>query len=100
VADFVLGAEAPTSSLLIYGIAGRSARIDDGRTKALRLLAKSESGCTAPIMVRHGCSMSAIRCLVREGLATVERGQVRRQRSWRAIFRLRITGAGRKALIE
>jgi hypothetical protein len=68
------------------------------RIEALQLLAKSESGCTAPIMVRHGCTMSTIRGLVREGLASVERAQVRRKRSWRAVFRLRITGTGRKAM--
>jgi hypothetical protein len=70
------------------------------RIKALQLLAKSESGCTAPIMVRHGCTMSTIRLLVREGLASVEHAQVRGKRSWRAVFRLRITGAGWKTLTD
>ena len=67
------------------------------RIKALQLLAESESGCTTSIMVRGGCT---IRRLVREGLASVERGRVRRMRSWRAVFRLRITSAGRQALTE
>jgi DNA-binding PadR family transcriptional regulator len=70
------------------------------RIKALRLLAESEGGCTAPTMVRYGCTMPTLRRLVREGLASVERGQARQKRSWRAVFLLRITGAGRKALTE
>jgi hypothetical protein len=68
------------------------------RMKALQFLAKSEGGCTAPIMVRHGFTLPVIRGLIREGLASVERGQIRGKRSWRAVFRLRITGAGRKVM--
>jgi hypothetical protein len=68
------------------------------RIEALHFLVKSVNGCTTPIMVHHGCTMPTIRGLVREGLASVERAQIRRKRSWRAVFRLRITSAGRRAM--
>ena len=66
--------------------------------EALKLLATAGEGSTVPELVRRGCTDEELHRLVRDGLAKAERMQVRGKPASRAIFHLRISDAGRKAL--
>jgi hypothetical protein len=71
------------------------------RRRALELLAASRDGATEAILVARGFSIEQIVDLVRAGLATAQAERVVAGAGGRTIevARLRITDAGRRALI-
>ena len=68
------------------------------RHRALRLLAGSPLGATEAIMLAHGFTYTMLDTLVRDGLATAERREVRAGRQPIKVIWLTITDAGRLAL--
>jgi hypothetical protein len=68
------------------------------RRRALRLLAGSPLGCTEAIMLAHGFTYTTLDTLVRDGLATAEKREVRAGRRPIKVIWLTITDAGRLAL--
>jgi DNA-binding PadR family transcriptional regulator len=66
--------------------------------RALRLLAGSPLGCTEAIMLAHGFTYTTLDTLVRDGLATAERREMRAGRQPIKVIWLTITEAGRLAL--
>jgi hypothetical protein len=69
-----------------------------GQREALKLLANAADGYTVPFMLSHGCSVEALRRLMRCRLVITDRVRVPGRRGAPAIARLRISNAGRKAL--
>ena len=69
------------------------------RHRALRLLAGSPLGCTEAIMLAHGFTYTVLDTLVRDGLATAERREMRAGRQPINVTWLTITDAGRAALV-
>jgi hypothetical protein len=69
-----------------------------GELEALKLLTNAADGYTVPFMLSHGCSVEALRRLMRCRLVTMDRVRVPGRRGAPAIARLRISVAGRKAL--
>jgi hypothetical protein len=72
--------------------------LTSNQREALRLLADAGEGSTVPALVRHGCTVQGLHRLVRDGLASAERMQVRGKPPSRAVLYLRISRAGRDAL--
>jgi hypothetical protein len=66
--------------------------------RALKRRADAREGTTVPTLVRGGCTIEELQCLVRGGLASVARMPVPGKPSSRAVVRLRISPAGRTAL--
>ena len=69
----------------------------DEQRRTLWLLAGAPDGCTESTLAAHGVTTETMGDLVREKLATVATEHVGRGRPVQVV-RLRITGAGRKAL--
>jgi hypothetical protein len=67
--------------------------------QALTLLSSAANGCTVPIMLAFGCTITLLRHLVRRRLAVTKRlylsGKTRS-----SVIRLRITEAGQRALAD
>ena len=71
------------------------------RHRALRLLAAAPNGATEAIMLAHGfTNVMMLDALVRDGLATADRGAMRAGRRRTEVTWLTITDAGRQALAE
>jgi len=70
------------------------------RRRALELLETSLDGCTEAIMLAHGFKIELLVELVRAGLATASTEQMLASRRSMEVTRLRITGAGRRALAQ
>jgi hypothetical protein len=70
--------------------------LTSSQREALKLLANAGEGCTAPVLVRNGCTIEELRHLTRSRLTVTERarGTVRAP----TVVRVRISDAGRKAL--
>jgi hypothetical protein len=66
--------------------------------EALKLLANALHGCTVPFLLDRGCSVVALRHLVRQRLAIADRLRVPGQRKSATVVRFRISKAGRQAL--
>jgi hypothetical protein len=66
--------------------------------EALKLLANAVHGCTVPFLLDRGCSVVALRHLVRQRLAIADRVRVPGQRKSATVVRFRISKAGRQAL--
>ena len=69
--------------------------------RALEMLNKSQgSGCPSPrlLWVAHGFTLAMLVSLVRDGLADVQAETVSEGSSTIEIVRIRITGAGRRAI--
>jgi hypothetical protein len=64
------------------------------------LLASCRDGCTEAIMLAHGFTVPQMVDLVRAGLATAAAERVMAGGEMAEIARLRITEAGRRALIK
>ena len=70
------------------------------RRRALELLAASPGGCTEAIMLAHGFTVYQLAELVRAGLATATAERVMAGARSIEVARLRITEAGRRALLS
>jgi hypothetical protein len=68
--------------------------------RALELLAASPRGCTKGRLLADGFTVDILADLVREGLATPQRGTVRVGGRTIRVERYRITDDGRKAIEE
>jgi DNA-binding PadR family transcriptional regulator len=68
------------------------------RRRALRLLAGSPLGATEAIMLAHGFTYATLDTLLRDGLATAERREVRGGRQPIKVIWLTISDIGRLAL--
>ena len=67
--------------------------------RALEMLNKSQgSGCPRLLWVAHGFTLAMLVSLVRDGLADVQAETVSEGSSTIEIVRIRITGAGRRAI--
>jgi hypothetical protein len=66
--------------------------------RALRLLAGGPLGCTEAILLAHGFKTELLAALVRDGLATTQRGTMRAGRRRIEVVWMTITDAGRRAL--
>jgi len=66
--------------------------------RALRLLAGGPHGCTEAILLAHGFKAELLAALVRDGLATTQRGTMRAGRRQIEIIWVMITDAGQRAL--
>jgi hypothetical protein len=66
--------------------------------EALKLLANAVHGCTVPFLLDRGCSVVALRHLLRQRLAIADRVPVPDQRKSATVVRFRISKAGRQAL--
>jgi hypothetical protein len=66
--------------------------------ETLKLLADAANGCTVPFLLESGCSVAALRHLVRQRLAIADRVPVPDKRKSATVVRLRISKAGRQAL--
>jgi hypothetical protein len=66
--------------------------------RALRLLAGSPLGCTEAILLAHGFKTELLALLVRDGLATTQRGTMRAGRRRTEVVWVMITDAGRRAV--
>jgi hypothetical protein len=66
--------------------------------RALRLLAGSPLGCTEAILLAHGFKTELLNVLVRDGLATAQRGTMRAGRRRIEVVWVMITDAGQRAL--
>jgi hypothetical protein len=64
------------------------------RIRALQLLASCPDGCTEALMLAHGFTVA----LIRAGLATATPERVAMGARTIEVARVRITGAGRRAL--
>jgi hypothetical protein len=73
-------------------------RLDDGRRRALAILAENPDGCTRAIMLARGFSLALLNRLVRAGLATSHLERDERGDKMIEIVRVKITEAGRRAL--
>ena len=70
------------------------------RRRALELLETSLNGCTEAIMLAHGFKIELLVELVQAGLATASTEQMLAGGRPMEVTRLRITGAGRRALAQ
>ena len=70
------------------------------RRRALELLAASPDGCTEALMLTQGFTVEPMLGLVHSTLATVSPERMRLGNKQIDIARVRITGAGRKALAK
>jgi len=70
------------------------------RRRALELLETSLNGCTEAIMLAHGFKIELLVELVQAGLATASTEQMLASGRSMEVTRLRITGAGRRALAQ
>jgi hypothetical protein len=70
------------------------------RRRALELLASCRDGCTEAIMLAHGFKIDVLVELVRAGLATATSERVVAGGRTIEVARVRITGAGRRALVD
>jgi len=70
------------------------------RRRALELLETSLDGCTEAIMLAHGFKIELLVELVQAGLATASTEQMLASGRPMEVTRLRITGAGRRALAQ
>jgi hypothetical protein len=70
------------------------------RHRALRLLAGSPLGVTEAIMPAHGFTMEMLTVLVRDGLTTATPETVHAGKRPIEVVRVRITDAGRLALVR
>ena len=70
------------------------------RRRALELLAASSDGCTEAIILAHGFTTDFLVDLIRAGLATAQTERAVVGRRSMQVTRMRITGAGRRALAE
>ena len=70
------------------------------RRRALELLEASLDGCTEAIMLAHGFKIELLVELVQAGLATASTEQMLASGRSMEVTRLRITGAGRRALAQ
>ena len=68
--------------------------------QALELIAGSQRGCTKGRLLADGFTVDTLADLVREGLATAQRGTLRVGGRTIRVERYRITDAGRRALEE
>ena len=68
--------------------------------RALELLETSLDGCTEAIMLAHGFKIELLVELVQAGLATASTEQMLASGRPMEVTRLRITGAGRRALAQ
>ena len=68
--------------------------------QALELIATRPRGCTKGLLLADGFAADMLADLVREGLATAQRGTVSAGGRAISVERYRITDAGRKALEE
>jgi hypothetical protein len=69
------------------------------RRRALELLVSCRDGCTEAIMIAHGFTIEQMVELVRAGLASATAERVVAGRRTMEIARVRITEAGRRALV-
>ena len=67
--------------------------------EALDLLARSTHGYRASILLAHGFSIEMLRRLMRDGLVIAEREPAYLNRGAIVVTRVRITDAGRRALV-
>jgi len=70
------------------------------RRRALELLEASLDGCTEAIMLAHGFNIELLVELVQAGLATASTERMLASGRPMEVTRLRITGAGRRALAQ
>jgi len=70
------------------------------RRRALELLETSLNGCTEAIMLAHGFKIELLVELVQAGLATASTERMLASGRPMEVTRLRITGAGRRALAQ
>jgi hypothetical protein len=70
------------------------------RNEALRLLAENPGGCTVPVMLAHGFSIELLNQLIRAGLVTARTKRVIRGERSIEIVHMKITDAGRQALVD
>jgi hypothetical protein len=68
--------------------------------EALRMLAGSPNGCAESVILTHGFAIGMLHGLVRDGLATAERQNMRVGRRLIGVTWMTITDAGRRALAE
>jgi hypothetical protein len=73
---------------------------DDERRRLLALLAESDDGCTADLLVALGFALEVIASAVRAGLATMQAEPMPAAGREIEISCARITDAGRRALAE
>jgi hypothetical protein len=78
----------------------RRAQRKPDRCRALELLASCPDGCTEGMMLAHGFTIPQMVELVRAGLATATGERVVAGRERIEVATLRITDAGRRALID
>jgi hypothetical protein len=76
----------------------RKGRIRDEQRRVLRLLARSSNGHTDAMLLAHGFTNEMLGRLVIDGLATAT--PVHAAKPPLKVVRMRITDAGRKALVE
>jgi hypothetical protein len=72
--------------------------ISTDQRRALRLLAGSPLGYTEAILLAHGFKAELLALLVRDGLATTQRGTVHACRRKIEVVWMMITDAGQRAL--
>jgi hypothetical protein len=70
------------------------------RRRALELLAASRDGATEAIMIAHGFTVPQMVELVRAGLATATAERIVAGKRKMEVARVRITDAGRRALLK
>jgi hypothetical protein len=70
------------------------------RRRALELLSASPDGCTEAIILAHGFTTDFLVDLIRAGLATAQTERAVAGGRSMQVTRIRITGAGRRALAE
>jgi hypothetical protein len=80
-------------------MAGRVSRRQRERQRALALLASCPDGCPEALLVAHGFSIELMVDLVGEGLASTTDERVRAGKQTLEVTRVRITDAGRRALV-
>jgi hypothetical protein len=73
--------------------------LDAEQRRALVLLAGSRDGLTDDLLLTQGFTVELLVGLIRDGLATAKAEHLRAGRSRIEVARIRITDAGRKALM-
>jgi hypothetical protein len=71
------------------------APLSDEHLRALRFLARHPGGCTEPTLLEQGFTAGQLGWLVYSGFAKLRRGG-----GYAKVFRVKITDAGRKAIVE
>jgi hypothetical protein len=77
----------------------RRGSISADQRRALRLLAGSPLGCTEAILLAHGFKAELLAALVRDGMATTQRGTMRAGKRHIEVVWVTITDAGQRALV-